>query len=127
MKFRKLPLVFVIIFIPIVTISYVIYGHVLRLVVQSNPLQSSAENVQAGQVLFTVNCVSCHGKTGKGDGEFAADLAEQPKDLTRGKSVFPGWNAVWITYGGDVMPVWKDRLSEEQIWQLSTYLDTLHE
>lgn len=44
-----------------------------------------------GAALFAENCASCHGVTGRGDGELAAGMRPAPTDLTRlgRKGVFP--------------------------------------
>jgi mono/diheme cytochrome c family protein len=36
-----------------------------------------------GAVMFDQYCAVCHGKEGRGDGSYAADLATKPSDLTR--------------------------------------------
>lgn len=45
-------------------------------------LRSSPELVAKGKTLFTVNCASCHGVAGKGDGPAAAALNPKPRDFT---------------------------------------------
>ena len=38
---------------------------------------------QSGRTLYQDKCSVCHGATGQGDGEFAAQLATKPADLTQ--------------------------------------------
>ena len=77
----------------------------------------------SGATLFADNCASCHGENGMGDREQGApNLAD----------------AIWL-YGGDresviesitnarfgVMPAWGQRLSEEDVRAVSTYVHAL--
>lgn len=43
---------------------------------------SAAGDATAGKVLFTTNCESCHGASGKGDGPVGAALQPPPRDFT---------------------------------------------
>ena len=47
-----------------------------------NPLRMTPENLSNGHMLYNENCAVCHGQTGKGDGEGAADLKPAPSRLT---------------------------------------------
>jgi mono/diheme cytochrome c family protein len=49
---------------------------------QTNKLSLTEENLSNGEKLYAENCASCHGTTGKGDGEAAKDLNPPPVDLT---------------------------------------------
>jgi mono/diheme cytochrome c family protein len=46
-----------------------------------NPLRLTAQNLAAGSRLYKENCALCHGPTGKGDGEAAAQLDPAPPSL----------------------------------------------
>jgi mono/diheme cytochrome c family protein len=94
-----------------------------------NPLPSTAQTHAAGRVLYQANCAVCHGATGQGDGPAAAGLSPRPGDFTQhmalGKHT-DGQVFLWIKEGvpGSAMPAWGQRLDDEQIWQLVTYLRT---
>ncbi len=47
-------------------------------------LASTPEQVSAGKSLFSVNCASCHGTEGKGNGPAASALNPKPRDFTGG-------------------------------------------
>ncbi len=46
------------------------------------PWISTPELVEHGKSLFTVQCASCHGEAGKGNGPAAAALTPRPRDFT---------------------------------------------
>src|SRR6266851_3422102 len=46
---------------------------------------SSSSN---GAALYQERCASCHGKTGRGDGEYAGLLDPRPRDFTSGRFKF---------------------------------------
>lgn len=47
-------------------------------------LQATPALADKGKTIFSVNCASCHGTTGKGDGPAAAALNPKPRDFTAG-------------------------------------------
>jgi mono/diheme cytochrome c family protein len=47
-------------------------------------LQPTPEHVASGKSIFAINCASCHGPAGKGDGPAAAALNPKPRDFTSG-------------------------------------------
>jgi mono/diheme cytochrome c family protein len=47
-------------------------------------LASTPAQVSAGKSLFSVNCASCHGTEGKGNGPAASALNPKPRDFTSG-------------------------------------------
>lgn len=52
---------------------------------------SAAGNAAAGKTLFTTNCASCHGDSGKGDGPVGATLKPPlgpPRDFTKAEFKF---------------------------------------
>ena len=87
------------------------------------PTLADADWDSAGAVVYADNCASCHGERGLGDRSLGApNLAD----------------AIWL-YGGDsaslaqtitnarfgVMPAWGQRLSEEDVRAVSTYVHSL--
>ena len=52
------------------------------------PLTAAAQDAAAGKAIFAVNCYTCHGMEGKGDGPLAAALNPKPRDLSTGSFNF---------------------------------------
>ena len=94
-----------------------------------NPLPADGQTITAGQQLYQANCAVCHGVSGRGDGPIAAGISPRPADFTQhmipGKHT-DGQTFLWIKNGfpGTAMPAWGQRLTDEQIWQLVTYIRT---
>ncbi len=96
-----------------------------------NPLTGTPEVLAAGETIYRQHCASCHGATGRGDGPAAATLPGLPADFTiphfathTDAEVFG-----WIQNGkpSTAMPAFGDRLSEEQIWQVVTYIRKIYQ
>jgi glucose/arabinose dehydrogenase/mono/diheme cytochrome c family protein len=85
-----------------------------------NPYEGQAAAAQAGQQLYARNCLSCHGRQGKGTGNVPS--------LVDGKldSVPPG-EVFWFITRGDKdngMPSWA-ALPVKQRWQIITYVKSM--
>jgi cytochrome c553 len=98
----------------------------------TNPHEGDDAAAQAGQQIYQTNCASCHGESGLGDGPAAAALDPAPQDLRDNEEGLSDAYLHWrIAEGGQMapfnsaMPAWKNTLSEDQIWQVVTYLRTL--
>lgn len=66
------------------------------------------ELVAQGKMLYAVNCASCHGPTGHGDGERAAELNPRPRNYTSEKFKFGNspsqlWNTLKVGSPGTAM------------------------
>ena len=108
-----------------IMIVAVLYRDLLHAAVTSNPFNGGAESIERGAALWKVDCQACHGVEGRGDGAATAALRKKPKDLTRiaRPPVFPdGVLAYRIANGGEVMPAWKGVLTEQDIWDLVSYI-----
>jgi mono/diheme cytochrome c family protein len=99
-----------------------------------NPFENLEEAIAAGGELFAVNCASCHGETGMGDGAAAAALDPKPATLADAEmmaDVTDGYLVWRITEGGigepfnSAMPAWGETFNEEQIWQLVSFVRSL--
>jgi len=106
---------------------------------------TSAASLANGKQFYAQNCAACHGETGAGDGVFADDLAasgeasmqtmsgsmeimqQTPADFTNSQRMLGASPAVLqgkILRGGmgTGMPMWGSIFTEEQIWDLVSYL-----
>jgi mono/diheme cytochrome c family protein len=93
---------------------------------KKNPLPADAKTVEQGKKVADINCVSCHGSKGKGDGVAAAALNPKPADWTS-KAVQgePDGEIFWkISTGRGAMPAWK-HLPENERWALVRYIRSL--
>jgi mono/diheme cytochrome c family protein len=91
-----------------------------------------------GEELYRKNCSLCHGPSGHGDGPQAKTLDPPPADLRNlsGARADRGYWFLRIQRGGkegplarerSAMPGWGEHLTDEQIWQLVSFLDALAE
>ena len=92
----------------------------------TNPLGADAAG--AGAEVFRTNCEMCHGSQGHGDGPAGQSLDPRPRNLaelqTKAGDDFLFWR---ISEGkpGTSMVAWKGILSEEQIWQVVSFIRKL--
>lgn len=95
-----------------------------------SPLRRTRATVQRGAAIYARNCLSCHGPTGEGDGEEGLRLTPRPGDLAwlseMKESRSDGFMYWTIAEGGvpfaSAMPAYKDRLTPDEIWAVSAYI-----
>lgn len=95
---------------------------------KKNPVASSAESIKAGKELWSMNCKSCHGSKGLGDGSKAAQLKTEPGDfsLASFQSQTDGEIFYKSSVGRDDMPASKKKIpDEEDRWNLVNFIRTL--
>lgn len=106
---------------------------------------TTPESIANGKKLYDQNCAACHGENGAGDGVFADDIAaageasmqsmsgamdsmmQTPADFTDPKRMLGASPALLhgkILRGGmgTGMPMWGSIFTEQQIWDLVSYL-----
>jgi mono/diheme cytochrome c family protein len=101
---------------------------------------SSAESIQRGSELFqSMNCWSCHGKQGRGDGPSAASLTDSkgnpitPFDFTSGSRFKCGdtdrdvYRDLVTGLDGTPMPSFASATTADQRWDLVHYIRSLSE
>ncbi|GAC1624546.1 MAG: hypothetical protein NVS9B13_19200 [Candidatus Acidiferrum sp.] len=88
---------------------------------RKNPLSSSPASIEAIKGIYREDCAQCHGESGKGDGSKAAQYNPAPANLTdsaRLDALTDGELFYKISEGRKPMPAFKNRLTEDQRWQL---------
>ena len=93
----------------------------------TNPFAGNSEAVKAGKKIYKQQCAICHGDTGKGDGVAGMTLTPRPASFRSDKVKNESDGAIFwkITNGRSPMAAYKDLLSEEQRWQLVSYIRVL--
>jgi cytochrome c oxidase cbb3-type subunit 2 len=105
----------------------------------ASPAAASAPAGSAahGKVVYDAHCVECHGKTGKGDGPASPNLTPRPRDFTSGKYKIRSTETSNVPTSedlirsvsqglfGSAMPGWSSLLSDADIRDVVTYLETM--
>ena len=94
----------------------------------SNPVKSNGESIASGKALWAMHCQSCHGKTGLGDGNKAAQLKTTPGDFTKAATQSQSDGSLFykISEGREDMPSFKKKIpDQEDLWSVVIYLRTL--
>jgi Cytochrome C oxidase, cbb3-type, subunit III len=96
---------------------------------KENPLVINQDNLDAGKILYQKNCLSCHGVSGQGDGPAGKNLSPRPANIAnfiKMPMATDGYLFWTISEGGipikTPMPPFKSSLTEEEIWQIISYL-----
>ena len=99
-----------------------------------NPVEVNEETLAEGKMIYRVNCRSCHGRLGDGQGVEAADLTTKVNDFTISDFLNQtDGSRFWKisegrimeeknAQGKDDMEAFKDDLEEEEIWLLVNYI-----
>ena len=91
---------------------------------EGNPVPSTPESIERGRLLFTNNCIQCHGETGRGDGPLAASLPIPPANLYDHIPFHPDQFFFGVMTKGlsGVMPSFETAINEEDRWNILNYL-----
>jgi mono/diheme cytochrome c family protein len=86
-----------------------------------NPLQATPPALKSAREVYADKCAHCHGNTGKGDGPDASRYDPAPMDFTDAKRMSEATDGELfykISEGKKPMPVFKNKLTEHQRWEL---------
>ena len=93
-----------------------------------NPVAPTEENLVAGAKLYLDHCAGCHGVSSNPDGQFAKSFYppipgffHDAPDMSEGENFYIIQHGVRWTG----MPSWSKTLSEQQIWQVVTFLSNI--
>jgi copper transport protein len=91
-----------------------------------DPVPPDERSLAIGRDVYTTYCETCHGETGRGDGQTGLRLVPRPADLRIHTA--PGVHTdgelfYWVSYGypNSAMKAWQDILTEEQRWSVINY------
>jgi mono/diheme cytochrome c family protein len=94
---------------------------------QRNPFPPTPQTVGMGMSTYADHCENCHGEDGNGKGKRAEKLSVAPTDFTDAHAMtrMTDGELFWkISQGHRPMPAFKDKLTEEERWQLVDYIRT---
>ncbi|MCE2458687.1 MAG: copper resistance protein CopC [Dehalococcoidia bacterium] len=95
---------------------------------ERNPIAPTQESVTLGMGLYVENCQLCHGVGGLGDGRGGVGLNPPPADLTVHVPLHPDralFEFIRDGVPGTAMAPLGDKLSEDEIWHVINYIQTL--
>lgn len=89
-----------------------------------NPLLNMLEAEAKGKELYTLYCQSCHGESGYGDGAAGAGQGQKPANFHDERVIKQRQGSLFwkISNGRGNMPPFEKSLTEEQRWQLVSYI-----
>ena len=110
------------------------------LVLAATPVQAKPGNAENGETVYMKRCVWCHGEEGDADSPAAEYLLPPPRDFTAGLYKFKTspfsedfandgdiFRMIKDGMPGTAMPGWSNILSEQDMWDLVTYIKALAE
>jgi mono/diheme cytochrome c family protein len=93
---------------------------------RKNPIPKTFKSIERGKIHFLRNCVSCHGENAEGDGPVAEMLTPKPANLRLMAGAHSDGDFAWkIFKGRGPMPSWENILSENQVWDIVNYIQSL--
>lgn len=90
-----------------------------------NPVDSSDASLVAGMKIYQANCSSCHGDINHPRALLADALYPRAPQFVQDAPDMPEHQNFYIIQHGirlSGMPAWKQSLSEQQMWQVTTFL-----
>ena len=92
---------------------------------KKSSVAADATSIARGKAVYTAECFTCHGGSGKGDGPQAKDLEKNPGNLTKLQGQSAGALFWKVSEGKTPMPTFSSKLTEQQRWDVVNYIETL--
>jgi thiosulfate dehydrogenase len=92
---------------------------------RNNPLKADEATLVAGATLYRAHCAACHGDPVHPESPLAKTLNPPAPQFMTDSADMPEYQNFYITSHGvrwTAMPGWKNALTEQQIWQVVTFL-----
>ena len=90
-----------------------------------NPIQPTDANLIAGMKIYQSNCAGCHGDIQHSHAAFgdafyprAPQFVEDAPDMPENQNLYMIQHGIRLSG----MPAWKGALSEQEMWQVTTFL-----
>lgn len=90
-----------------------------------NPVDSSNMNLLAGMKVYQTNCAGCHGDVSHPHGPLADVFYPRAPQFVEDSPDMPESQNFYIVQHGirlSGMPAWRQSLSDQQTWQVTTFL-----
>lgn len=93
-----------------------------------NPVKATAESIAEGKKMYGYDCTPCHGPSGDGKGDLAADLKLNLKDFRDAaslKELSDGELYYIIFKGKGQMPPEEGRQKPDEIWNMINFVRSM--
>ena len=90
-----------------------------------NPIPPTEDSIARGRATYLASCAACHGTDGAGDGPAAAELPRRPEPLSAAVARLTDGELYHLVTNGTVgteMPAFAADLSDDQRWEVVSYL-----
>ena len=98
----------------------------------SNPMPADDASIERGGEIYSINCATCHGDGGIGDGPAGQGLDPAPANIAHTSQMLGDDYLYWrISEGGAMEPFnssmipWKTALDEDARWDVINYVQAL--
>lgn len=92
---------------------------------ESNPFRDNEKAIEIGESAYTQNCARCHGLAAVSGG-MSPDLRELPSGDEGDEFFLPVTRNGVIRNGITYMPAYEGILSQEAMWAIRSWLETVH-
>lgn len=92
-----------------------------------SPLEKNEANLENGQKMYDIYCISCHGKKGDGQGWLVQKekIGGVPAYNDAGRAITEGSTYHVLMYGKGIMGSHSSQLTRKERWQIVQYVEKL--